>query len=298
MHLSARARLGTAALLVTALGLIAPTAAPSHAAVATAPTVARAAHAPTLKFKINKAGKIKLVHGPKTFRPGRVSFKVSSKSQNATLGFVRFKKGYGFAKFKHDIRATNHGNMKALKRAIRKTSFFGGAGAIGPRGVSGTVVLPKSGRYTVYNFGGNLPKSPVTLHAAGARRTGKGPKTSGTLTALTGIRFGGAASLPHRGNLMFKNKASDSPHFLELDQVQPGTTKQEILQYFQSGSNQPPPFFIAPGIATEVVGPHQAMTMKYNLPAGTYAMLCFFPDPNMGGMPHAFMGMIRIITLK
>jgi hypothetical protein len=25
--------------------------------------------------------------------------------------------------------------------------------------------------------------------------------------------------------------------------------------------------------------------------------MCFFPDPNMGGMPHALMGMLKMIHL-
>ena len=40
------------------------------------------------------------------------------------------------------------------------------------------------------------------------------------------------------------------------------------------------------------------MTADYKLPKGNYVMLCFWPDATMGGMPHAFMGMIREIKLK
>ena len=47
-----------------------------------------------------------------------------------------------------------------------------------------------------------------------------------------------------------------------------------------------------------VVSPGHSATFKYNLPKGNYVMLCFWPDASMGGMPHAFMGMHRPITLK
>jgi hypothetical protein len=33
------------------------------------------------------------------------------------------------------------------------------------------------------------------------------------------------------------------------------------------------------------------------LPAGDYAEVCFFPDLETG-MPHAFMGMVRIVHLS
>jgi hypothetical protein len=253
---------------------------------------------PTLTFHVTKAGKIKLVHGPRTFRPGRVAFKVTSQNPGAALGFARLAKHYTYKTFRHDlVGSLRKNNLKGLKRLMSHTTMFGGAGAIAPGGVAGTVVLPKAGTYTVFNSG-NLPKRGLTLHAVGSPVKRTMPKTTGTIKALSGIRWGGASSLAHKGSLVFKNAAGDSPHFLELDQVQPGTTKQDILDYFQSGSDQPPSFFIAPGLVTDVVSPHRAMTVKYNLPAGTYAELCFFPDAKMGGMPHAMMGMIRIITLK
>ena len=34
-----------------------------------------------------------------------------------------------------------------------------------------------------------------------------------------------------------------------------------------------------------------------NLQAGYYALLCFVPDPNAGGIPHAFEGMIEIFEV-
>ena len=37
------------------------------------------------------------------------------------------------------------------------------------------------------------------------------------------------------------------------------------------------------------------MTLDYKLPAGQYFMTCFFPDPKMKGMPHAFMGMTKML---
>jgi hypothetical protein len=40
------------------------------------------------------------------------------------------------------------------------------------------------------------------------------------------------------------------------------------------------------------------MTMRYSLSHGHYVLLCWWPDAEMGGMPHAFMGMFRGITLK
>ena len=46
----------------------------------------------------------------------------------------------------------------------------------------------------------------------------------------------------------------------------------------------------------DAINPGLSETVSYNLPKGTYAELCFFPDPRTGE-PHAFMGMVRIVTL-
>ena len=40
------------------------------------------------------------------------------------------------------------------------------------------------------------------------------------------------------------------------------------------------------------------MTVDYDLPPGQYVIMCFFPDPNMQGMVHALMGMLKMIHLK
>lgn len=46
-----------------------------------------------------------------------------------------------------------------------------------------------------------------------------------------------------------------------------------------------------------MVSPGKSMTMRYSLPPGNYVMICFWPDADMGGMPHAFMGMYRGIRI-
>ena len=48
---------------------------------------------------------------------------------------------------------------------------------------------------------------------------------------------------------------------------------------------------------TGSLSPGHSMTVDYDLPPGHYAVMCFFPDPKMKGMPHAYMGMVRVIHL-
>jgi len=61
--------------------------------------------------------------------------------------------------------------------------------------------------------------------------------------------------------------------------------------FTRSGSQTPPPFFRAgPSGGNDVVSPGGTIRVAYNLPAGTYVLLCFVAD-DVTGMPHALMGM-------
>jgi hypothetical protein len=111
-------------------------------------------------------------------------------------------------------------------------------------------------------------------------------------------RFAGSRNLPAKGTITFKNASINSPHFLALQHVKKGTTRREIIKAFNSGpgSGGPNPFLDG-SVGTDVVGPGQSQTLTYSLPAGTYVEACFFPDLQTG-MPHAMMGMVRIVHLK
>lgn len=46
-----------------------------------------------------------------------------------------------------------------------------------------------------------------------------------------------------------------------------------------------------------VLSPGKHADITYNLPAGTYVLLCFVAD-DQSGIPHALMGMHKVVTLK
>ena len=101
--------------------------------------------------------------------------------------------------------------------------------------------------------------------------------------------------LPAKGTLKFKNASSKQElHFLELQQVVEGTTVDQVLESFQSESQGPPEWVLPGHLFTDVISQGRSMTVNYDLPPGQYVALCFMPDPKMG-MPHSFMGMIKMI---
>jgi hypothetical protein len=108
----------------------------------------------------------------------------------------------------------------------------------------------------------------------------------------------GHSSLPAKEHVPVQERRPHAPHFVLLQQVAEGTTTDQVLEALQSEEQGPPPSFILPAhLETGSLSPGRKMTVNYDLPPGQYVVLCFFPDPNMKGMPHAFMGMVKMIHL-
>ena len=293
MYMSARVRLGVAAITVASLGLVSGGLSPAVGSG----TSARLAPTPKLSITITKTDFT--VKGPHRFRAGRVAIAVTGKGPGGSAAFIRLREGYTFKEFKADVLASfvpGPDGLKALNRAIRHTKFFGGLAAHGGDTVTGTVVLPRAGRYIVYKFSDAGPANPVRLRVTGPAVRRAVPDSDGRAVAKTGARWGGSKTLPHRGTLTFKNAATDSPHFLILQHVAKGTTRQQVIDCVNDENCQFE-FGREGSLETEVLSPGKSMTANYRLPRGTYVEMCFFPDP-VTGMPHALMGMVRIVTLN
>jgi hypothetical protein len=248
---------------------------------------AEAAEAATRSITIKVAKRNITVRGARGLHAGRV--KVEVKGRGAAE-IIRFDRGYDIRDFRKDVAAVEKGNVKALKRALAHTEFLGGFEA----GGSGTVVLPRAGEYTVFSFASRG-------HAdfrAGAVRKARTPDVDGRIVGRQGPKWTGSSMLPAKGTFKFKNADKTVPHFVILQQVAEGTTTDQVLEALRSEQQGPPPPFILPGsLETGSISSGRSMTVNYDLPPGQYVIMCFFPDPNMGGMPHALMGMLRMIHL-
>ena len=291
MHVPIGMRRVVAVVCATALAsspvLLAPTNAGASGALTSAPTSARAAM-PHLKALLTK--KTIVVKGANDLTAGRAKLSVAGKG---TVEFVSFTSGYDIADFTADVNKFGAKNdIKALKRALKNTTIIGGLTG----GGTGTIIFPKPGAYTPISLGNRGVVSGKTLVVDGPKRSAKAPKTDGSLLAKDGPSWGGASQLPAKGRFEFKNKA-DEPHFVVLQQVVEGTTTDTVLSYLQSGEQAPPPWGLQAGMETGTLSPGRSMTVDYDLPAGQYVLMCFFPDPDEGGTPHALMGMLRMIHL-
>jgi hypothetical protein len=120
------------------------------------------------------------------------------------------------------------------------------------------------------------------------------------VAAVDPDRFSAPRVLPHRGTLTFVNR-SDTIHFMDLTPVKDGTTDKDVSDAFAKPPTDPnaqPAFFKAgPSGGADVLSPGGHLQLSYDLPRGTYVLLCFVAD-DVTGMPHALMGMHKVVVLK
>lgn len=294
MLVSVRTRAGMAAATVATLGLVAGGLAPTASGV----TAERAAALPKISVTIGKD--FKKVVKPANRRAGRFAIQLNAKRAHVTLGFIKFKSGYNFKMARNDLFATFGGDLEALHRLNTKSIFLGGLGASRGETASGTVVLPR-GNIVMYDFGGNDLVKLGTIKIVGPAQKRPVPDINARVIAKDMARWGGSKEFRKRGTLLFKNDATDSPHFMMLQHVAAGTTRGDVLQWLQCVPSPEDPcaptFFRDGTLESEVLSPGKSQTVNYDLPRGTYVELCFYPD-HMTGAPHAAMGMVRIVKLK
>lgn len=117
--------------------------------------------------------------------------------------------------------------------------------------------------------------------------------------ATSADRFIAPHLWPHKGTYTFSNVA-DTIHFMTMIPVKDGTNDAQVQAAFNappSQQNGPPPFFRpGPSGGNDVVSPGRTLQVSYNLPPGAYVLACFIADDKTG-MPHAVMGMHKVIRL-
>ena len=118
-----------------------------------------------------------------------------------------------------------------------------------------------------------------------------------TIWLTSADRFVGPSHLPAKGSVTFRNVA-DTIHIAQFSPVKKGTTDKQIQAYYDSGVMTPPPFALdGPSFGLDVLSAGNHATLTYDMPPGTYVLQCFVAD-DVTGMPHAFMGMHKVVVLK
>jgi hypothetical protein len=279
----------------------------SSAATAIGAPHARVATTSSPQLTVKMSGKHSLdVTVPKRLTAGRVNVKLVAGKGEQAFDVLRLRGSYTINDFGDDLAEFNASEqqgqptpdaLKAFNRLVRHTVFCGGLDSgTGHKTVTGNIALPTAATYYVVNDsqGPDLDAPVVKLHVTASATRRPAPSADVVQKATNKKRFHGPTNLPASGSVKFDNAATNSPHQMFLQHVKTGTTRKQMIKALES--NGPGPFR-AGGVGVDVANPGHSVTVDYTLPAGDYAELCFFPDLQTG-MPHAFMGMVRIVHLS
>lgn len=277
---------------VTAAGVLTVISAP------TATASADAASPATIHVHVTKTHSVLMTN---RMHPGMHKFRIRSGAE-AGFQLIRPDHGYTKAEAARDAnRGFGQGNTNAMKRLERHLTFVGGANTSPGHPAVMWADLTR-GRYWAVDTNPATTRASkfLTVRVGGSRVAGRVQGTS-VIRAIHETEWAPRPSaIKHFGRLTFRNNSKDN-HFVILAKLANGKTMQDFRQWIKdamNGGQTPPPLMQGTEIDTGVVSPGHAMTIKYSLPRGRYVLTCFWPDADMGGMPHAFMGMYRGIRLR
>ncbi|MGB3329965.1 MAG: hypothetical protein WBA46_13470 [Thermomicrobiales bacterium] len=157
-----------------------------------------------------------------------------------------------------------------------------------------------AGSYLIIDpFGTRTGAFTVKPATAPAQITLKPAVTVGTIEMdFTGLD----KPVPAGRNLWLIDNTGETFHELAFGRVPDGTTKDEVLTVitatFATPTYNPGPGWEMPtgNAGLGILSKGRQAAVYVDLPAGTYAAMCFAPM-NFSGPPHAAMGMIRVFTV-
>ena len=230
--------------------------------------------------------------GGTTLHAGRVRFKVVSPSGDHALQILKLvKRGYTAMAAGKDIDAAFSGNLAAIKRVDTDIRWLGGAdAAAGHPGQFAETLY--AGKYYFIDQN-STARTVVTVVGSPPDRAWI---ANNSTISMREHSFSTTSSIPHTGWTLLRDVA-DEPHFLVLQHVKSSTTAGDVKSYVASKSENPPSWALPEQTNSGVISPQTQIEFHYNLPAGKYLLACFWPD-DTSGMPHFYMGMWKLVTLK
>ena len=234
-----------------------------------------------------------------TFRPGRTTFAVKRARQGGgQIQVFRLRSGYPLSKAAADFgkafpQGNTPANVAAVRRIDKNVVFYGGIDVPRPGKPENhwATDIDRAGTYYVINTSNN---KLTTFHAKGTHQRRSWPAVSGRLNMAKGNVWAPGSNDAHRGWLSTTNNAAE-PHFVVLQHVVQGTTVQDVMNALNGGPN--PSASDNAQAGEGIVSPGHTVRWQVRLPAGEYAVMCFYPS-KVNGMPHAFMGMVDVFQLN
>lgn len=248
---------------------------------------ASAAARPTVTYQVYKNGAVG--NGPWAIRPGVAKINIIGKGDLFQL--VRSRKGAGEKALVRDNTTLNKGNP------VPAELDFQLMGGTTPGHSFWLHLVP--GTYYAFNPNTNLTYAKIKKIIVRNAEWNAPVPAAATITAVGSRSWSSVpASIPRQGVFRFANKAKQS-HFVDLIRMRPGKTKADIAKAIKGQETFPQVFYTGKGddISSGAISPGRTMLQTYSGKAGTWGLLCFYPDRKTG-MPHAFMGMWNLLEMK
>lgn len=286
--------------LAASLALVGASALPTVATAAPSQVESAAESAAEASPVVVSISSTRVISMPTTVQPGVNRFSITSAAKRgSSFQLARPAEGYTAEEAARDIeKGLDEGKVRAIKRFEANVTLLGGVSA--DETADTLVVDLDPGSYWALDTGTNNPAKFFAFTVSGAETGNQMPDATTIKARQSSTWAASPRSIPNKGLLNFKNKASNN-HFIVLVKLKEGKTYRDFKEWLeaaQEGPPGPPPVNFNVGLDSGVLSPGYSAVFNYRLPKGQYVMLCFWPDAEMGGMPHAFMGMHRLITLK
>ena len=160
----------------------------------------------------------------------------------------------------------------------------------GTYGVACFIPAPDGKPHAAHGMVGKVVAQPAANSVQTAPTATAGTITTSEFTFLVSTDFTG------KGVVKFTN-AGTQVHEVIIDKIASGKTLTDVKKFLLAKSpSETPPVAAAGGVVG--IGPKQTAYQNMTLSAGNYVLLCFFPDPTKGNIPHVFEGMIKEITVS
>ena len=258
---------------------------------------------------------------PSELEAGRYVLSVtnsSSSEEDAGVGFVQAPEGMTAAEligFMASLSAT----PEAANGEAAPAEEEGGTGApswyyeteiaggvYAPAGETAYAVIDLSaGEWMLW---GDLPEAaqaPVPVIVTGEAPADQPTPAADVTIAMQEMSFSVDGSLTAGPQTIALTNAGQQPHFLLMIGVPEGTTPDDFLALSAAFAGDPtasPPAGLSfqeltTGIESTDLSSGGTVWLHADLAAGTYVLACFFPDQETGA-PHAFLGMVDVVTVS
>jgi hypothetical protein len=234
-----------------------------------------------------------------TVLPGLVKFTAkNSGKESHQVQIVKWNDGVTQAQFDAALR---NPDPSAIFKVV---TFMGGPNSIPPGGSQVVSDNLTPGNYALLCFlesDDGMPhfaKGQVkSFTVAAGDSGGTPPKADGTVTMADFNFLGDITSLPAKKTVVEVKNGGPQPHELTTIKLNNGVTVDKLKALLNSDTPPagPPPIDDAGGLGA--LQANMTGFVEFDLKAGSYAFVCFVPDPATG-KPHAALGMIKAITVK